>query len=99
MGVNASTHISSPHLTPGQVTVGGHKFAFGYGYQWWISSGDQSEFSAIGIYSQFVYVDSSSRTTIVKLSANPSYGVSADESDNKDEENLELLRAIGRSLS
>jgi CubicO group peptidase (beta-lactamase class C family) len=76
--VSASTHIESPHLAPGQVTVGGHKFAFGYGYQWWVPS---------------------TRTTIVKLSANPSYGVSENESDNKDEENLEMLRAITKSLS
>lgn len=97
--VNASTHIASPHLAPGQVTVGGHKFAFGYAYQWWIPSGDLGEFSAIGIYNQFVYVDPSSRTTIVKLSANPSYGISENEADNKDEENMELLRTISRSLS
>jgi len=96
--VNASTQIALPHLAPGQVTVGGHKFAFGYGYQWWIPAGDLGEFSAIGIYNQFVYVDPSSRTTIVKLSANPSYGISENESDNKDEENMELLRGISRSL-
>ena len=88
--VSASTYIESPHLAPGQVTVGGHKFVFGYGYQWWIPSTDNVEFSAIGIYNQFVYVDPSTRTTIVKLSANPSYGVSENESDNKDEENLEM---------
>ena len=88
--VSASTHIESPHLAPGQVTVGGHKFAFGYGYQWWIPSKDNGEFSAISIYNQFVHVDPSTRTTIVKLSANPSYGVTENESDNKDEENLEM---------
>lgn len=97
--VNASTRIASPHLAPGQVTVGGHKFAFGYGYQWWIPSSDLGEFSAIGIYNQFVYVDPSSRATIVKLSANPSYGISENEAENKDEENMELLRAISRSLN
>ena len=97
--VKKSTQTPTGHLAPGQVTVGGHKFPFGYGYQWWIPAGDRGEFSAIGVYNQFVFVDPVSRATVVKLSANPSYGISEDESDNKDEENLEMLRAICRSMS
>ena len=97
--MKASTTISAPHLVPGQVIVGGHGFAFGYGYQWWIPAGDQGDFSAIGVYNQFVYVNPGSRATIVKLSANPSYGTSTDERDNKDEENLVMLQAIARQLT
>lgn len=96
--VNASTTITAPHLAPGKVIVGGHAFAFGYGYQWWIPEGDRGEFSAIGVYNQYVFVDPVSRCTIVKLSANPRYGLSELESDNKDEENLVMLQAIARSL-
>jgi hypothetical protein len=51
---------------------------------------DNGDFSEFSIYNQFVHVDPSTRTTIVKLSANPSYGVTENESDNKDEENLEM---------
>lgn len=97
--VRASTTSDSMHLAPGEVIVGGHKFGFGYGYQWWIPAGDRGEFSAIGVYNQFVFVDPISRATLVKLSANPSYGISEKESDNKDEENLAMLQAISRSLS
>lgn len=96
--VKASTVASSPHLQPGKVIVGGHAFAFGYGYQWWIPEGNRGEFSAIGVYNQFVFVDPPSKSVVVKLSANPAYGTSPEEADNKDEENLVMLQAICRSL-
>ena len=74
--------------------MGGHRIDMGYGYQWWLPDGDRGEFTAVGVYNQYVYVDPTSRVTIVKLSANPRYGVSELESDNRDEETLAFLRAI-----
>ena len=67
-----------------------------YGYQWWIPAGNRGEYSAIGILNQLVYVDPSTRTTIVKLSANRMYGTSTEEATNRDVENVELLRAIAQ---
>jgi len=88
----------SPHLAPGQPFVGGHRFPLGYGYQWWIPAGDRGEFSAIGVYNQYVYVDPSRDIVIVKLSANPAYGTSHSDEDNKDEENIFGFRAICREF-
>lgn len=96
--VAASLARGEPHLAPGRPLVGGHAFPFGYGYQWWLPAGDDGEFSAIGVYNQFVYVDPSRAVVIVKLSANPAYGTSHDDADNKDEENLLALRAIARQF-
>jgi hypothetical protein len=45
-----------------------------------------------------VFVDPSRRAVIVKLSANPAYGTSHFDEDNKDEENIFALRAIAASL-
>ena len=70
----------------------------GYGYQWWRPAGDRGDFSAIGVYNQFVYVDPASAVTIVKLSANRAYGTTPDGSTNRDGECLEYLRTIARSL-
>jgi CubicO group peptidase (beta-lactamase class C family) len=42
----------------------------GYGYQWWMGERPGS-FQAIGLQGQYVYVDPSSRTVIVKLSHFP----------------------------
>ncbi|MGW0828451.1 serine hydrolase domain-containing protein [Streptomyces sp. NPDC002845] len=94
--VRDSVTVAAPHLEPGRPIVGGHQFGLGYGYQWWIPDGDRGEFSAIGVYNQFVYVDPTARTTIVKLSANRRYGTSTEESTNRDMETVAFLRAIAQ---
>lgn len=96
--VKASTHSSEPHLQAHSVMVGGHPFAFGYGYQWWLPVGDRGAYSAIGVYNQFVFVDPKSRSVIVKLSANPRYGLSEEESDNREEETVAMLEAFVEHL-
>ncbi len=54
--VKASLVPDGPHLVPGN--HGLSDTAFGYGYQWWLTDGDDGEFSAIGVYNQFIYVNS-----------------------------------------
>lgn len=94
----ASVTPDAPHLEPGQPILADHRFDLGYGYQWWIPDGERGEFSAIGIYNQFVYVDPSRRAVIVKLSANRAYGTSMDDSTNRDLETVSYLRAVAASL-
>jgi len=94
--VRDSVTVTAPHLAPGRPLIGGHPFPLGYGYQWWLPDGDRGEFSAIGVYNQFVYVDPASATTIVKLSANRRYGTSTEEYTNRELETIALLRAIAR---
>jgi CubicO group peptidase (beta-lactamase class C family) len=96
--VAASITADAPHLQPGAPWVGDHVFGPGYGYQWWLPAGEQGDFSAIGVYNQYVYVDPARGTVIVKLSANPAYGTSTSETTNRDNENIEALRAISRQL-
>lgn len=94
--VRDSVTVTAPHLAPGRPLIGGHPFPLGYGYQWWLPDGDRGEFSAIGVYNQFVYVDPASATTIVKLSANRRYGTSTEEYTDRELETIALLRAIAR---
>ncbi|WP_198141562.1 hypothetical protein [Micromonospora sp. ATCC 39149] len=75
-----SVAVAAPHLKAGRPWVGGHTTDLGYGYQWWLPAGFRGDFTAIGVYNQFVFVDPASRTTIVKLSANRRYGMSELES-------------------
>lgn len=96
--VAQSVKADAPHLAPGKPIVGGHAFPLGYGYQWWLPDGPDGEFSAIGVYNQYVYVDPSRGIVITKLSANPTYGLSHDDSDNKDIENISAFRAICRQF-
>lgn len=92
-----SLSIDSAIREPGRPIIGDEALDLGYGYQWWLPPGDRGEFSAIGVYNQFVYVDPTTRTTIVKLSANRRYGTSTAERDDRDDENLVVLQAIARA--
>ncbi|TXT05986.1 hypothetical protein VHUM_03747 [Vanrija humicola] len=92
--VREATTVDGPLRAPGKPIVGGHELPLGYGYQWWIPAGNEGEFCGIGVYNQFVYVNPARGVTIVKSSANPRYGLSETEEDNKDMENLYFLRGI-----
>lgn len=91
--VSASVTPDAPHLMPGKDNPASD-FELGYGYQWWVPEGDEGEYSAIGVYNQFVFVNPTRDTVIVKLSANSDYGVSNDESSYREIETIELFRAI-----
>ncbi|MEO2167183.1 MAG: serine hydrolase, partial [bacterium] len=81
---------------------GDHEFSdfpLGYGYQWWVPEGDEGEYSAIGVYNQFIYVNPARRLVIVKLSANSDYATAEDGSADKEFETIELFRTIGRHLA
>ena len=45
-----------------------------------------------------MYVDPAREVVIVKLSANRRYGTSMEESDNREAENIEMLRALARQV-
>lgn len=89
--LQASTRANDEHLQP-ESKNSAHP-NIGYGYQWWVPAGDEGEFMAVGVFNQYIYVNPSTNTVIVKNSANQNY---------YDEENpysqtfshLELFRKI-----
>ena len=89
--VNASIKPDAPHLMPGSNPLS--DFPLGYGYQWWVPdlSGD---FSAIGVYNQFIYVSPESKMVIVKLSANSNYGTSKDLNAVSELETIEFFKTL-----
>ena len=95
--VKASITPDAPHLMPGDSPLS--DFPMGYGYQWWVMDGDEQEFSAIGVYNQFIYVNPTKDLVIVKLSANSEYGTTADGSTEREFETIELFRTIGNALN
>jgi len=92
--VHDSVTPDAPHVMPGL----NPEYPIGYGYQWWVPQGTEGEYSAIGVYNQFIYVNPTKRVVIVKLSANSGYGLTDDESSWRELETFELFRAIGSSL-
>jgi CubicO group peptidase (beta-lactamase class C family) len=92
--VRDATRPDAPHLMPGL----DENFPLGYGYQWWIPASTDGEYSAIGVYNQFIYVNPAKDLVIVKLSANSNYASSLDESAYREVETIEFFREIAKVL-
>jgi len=94
--VRASLMPDAPHLLPGDNPLS--DYGMGYGYQWWLMDGEDGEYSAIGVYNQFIYVNPTKDLVVVKLSANNSYGMTDDEESYREFETIEVFRAIGNQF-
>ena len=94
--VQDSVTPDAAHLQPGRNPHS--DFFLGYGYQWWLMDGTEGEFSAIGIYNQFIYVNPTRSVVIVKTSANRNYGTTNGKASYRELETIELFREISRSL-
>ena len=91
----ASVRAEAPHLQPGENPDS--EWILGYGYQWWLPGELPDEFSAIGVYNQFIYVSPQQRVVIAKTSANQAYG-SSEETD-RELETFAFFRAIAEAAS
>lgn len=94
--VNVSTRPDSPRLMP-MINNPESDSGFGYKYQWWVPlTPDHNDFSAIGIYGQFVYVNPKRDVVIAKSSAYKDYLV---DGGMMNHETLVLFQAIAKHLS
>ena len=66
--VIASITPDAPHLMPGKNSHSDSEF--GYGYQWWIPESNDKEIMGLGVYNQDIYINLTTKTVIVKNSAN-----------------------------
>lgn len=92
--VQNSTTASESHLLPGKGNPASSS-TWGYGYQWWIPEPHQQDFTAAGIYNQYIYVNPKARVVIVKTSANRRYLIERQESKDL---HIAMFRAIAKSL-
>lgn len=92
--IEDATRPDAPHLMPGN----NEDYPLGYGYQWWIPESSEGEFSAIGVYNQFIYVNPTRNLVIVKLSAYSDYATSLDESAYREIETIAFFREIGKQI-
>ncbi len=93
--VAASSVLGKPHLQPDKRA--GSDAVLGYAYQWWTPpAGAEGEFSAMGVYNQFVYVNPTRGVVIAKTSANKNYGL--DETTNREIETLQVFNAIAHAM-
>jgi CubicO group peptidase (beta-lactamase class C family) len=66
--------------------------SIGYQYQWWVPAGTEDEFTGIGVWGQYVYVNPAHNLIIVKNSADPLFG-------ERTLETIDVFRAISRHLA
>ena len=64
----------------------------GYQHKWWIPAGDDGEFTGIGVWGQYLYVNPAKKLIIVKNSVDPDFG-------ERDMETIAAFRAIGEYVS
>ena len=65
----AQSHTpDAPHLMPNSGELSSNEW--GYGYQWWVPGDPITDFTAHGIFNQFIYVDPESNVVIAKTSSN-----------------------------
>ncbi len=88
--VAASVNPTAAHLLPGDNPAS--SWTFGYGYQWWIPEEPQGDYTAIGVWGQYLYVDPVREVVIVKTSADPAF-------DDHDHETIAALRAIAAAVA
>ena len=92
--VKASVTPDAPHLMPGRDNPAS-EWILGYGYQWWIPEYPEGDYSAIGIYGQFIYVHPAHNVVIAKTSAYADYDNSWEEMEL---ESLAVFRSIAKGL-
>ena len=66
--VKASHTPDAPHLMPNAGELSSSDWD--YGYQWWVPGDPITDYTAHGVYNQFVYVDPESGIVIAKTSSN-----------------------------
>jgi len=94
--VEESQNMDAEHLTP--KSKNSLHPNVGYGYQWWIPDGNDGELWARGVFNQYIYINPTTKTVIVKLSANQHYyNYTHPASDG--EVNLEMLRKVAYSFA
>ena len=94
----ASVVPDAPHLEWGRPVIAGGTLPEGYGYQWWLMAGGLGQYSAIGVYNQWVFVSPHDAVTIVKLSATRTYGTTMGEETNFSGSHEAFLQAVAAHI-
>ncbi|HET8936730.1 MAG TPA: serine hydrolase [Polyangiales bacterium] len=93
--VSMATRAQGSHVEPGVLMPISE---LGYGYHWWLP-GQPGEFAAIGVYNQYVYVDTQRSVVVAKFSANRNWGLSYAEPGYRDHEHMALFRALAATAA
>ncbi len=83
----------APHLMPNAGDLSSSEW--GYGYQWWIPGDPLTDYTAHGIFNQFIYVDPVSNVVIAKTSSNHRF---RSEKDYSKAAHIAMFRSITKQI-
>ena len=83
----------APHLMPNAGDLSSNEW--GYGYQWWIPGNPLTDYTAHGIFNQFIYVDPISNVVIAKTSSNHRF---RSEREYSKAAHIAMFRAITKHI-
>ena len=82
------------HLVPGERETSSNPW--GYGYQWWVPGFPDTDYTASGVYNQYIYIDPLSEIVIAKTSSNYKY---TSELQMSKDMHMAMFRAIAKHIS
>ena len=82
------------HLVPGERETSSNPW--GYGYQWWVPGFPDTDYTASGVYNQYIYIDPLSEIVIAKTSSNYKY---TSELQMSKDMHVAMFRAIAKHIS
>ena len=91
--VEASHIPDSPHLMPDAGDLSSNEW--GYGYQWWVPGNPITDYTAHGIFNQFIYVDPVTNVVIAKTSSNHRF---RSEREYSKAAHIAIFRAITKHI-
>ena len=91
--VDASHQTDAPHLLPGEHELSSSPW--GYGLQWWVPGFPNTDFTASGIYNQYIYVDPIKNVVIAKTSSNHRFTA---EKEYSKAAHVAMFRSIAKSI-
>ena len=92
--------IEDSHKTDGEHLVPGVRDSssnpWGYGYQWWVPGFPDTDYTASGVYNQYIYIDPKSDIVIAKTSSNYKY---TSELQMSKDMHMAMFRSISQHIN
>ena len=92
--VDASHATDEDHLVPGDNP--NSSSVWGYGYQWWVPGFPSTEYTASGVYNQYIFIDPENKIVIAKTSSNHRFTAEKEESKAA---HVAMFRAIASAAA
>ena len=92
--IEDSHKTDAEHLVPGVRETSSNPW--GYGYQWWVPGFPNTDYTASGVYNQYIYIAPESGIVIAKTSSNHKY---TSELQMSKDMHIAMFRSIAQHIN